>query len=125
MILSIARYESRDAAGPMHSASSAKRTCRASRSASEYTATVAIPIARAVRMMRQAISPRLAIRIFLNIGAFDRLERDVAVLAPGIFEMLVAQHGQAAANALARFVRHDDIVDEAALARDERIRKLF
>jgi hypothetical protein len=39
-------------------------TWRASRSASEYTATVAMPIFLAVLMTRQAISPRLAIRIF-------------------------------------------------------------
>src|SRR5260221_13608856 len=76
-------------------------------------------------MMRQALSPRLATRIFLNIGAFDRLEGDVAVLAPRVFEMLVAQHGQAAADPPARFVRHDDVVDEAALPRDERIGKFF
>src|SRR5690242_19410482 len=42
------------------------RTCSAPSSASEYTATVESPMRRAVRMMRQAISPRLAIRIFLN-----------------------------------------------------------
>ena len=34
----------------------------------EYTATVAIPISRHVRMTRSAISPRLATRIFLNSG---------------------------------------------------------
>jgi hypothetical protein len=39
----------------------------ASRSASEYTATVAMPIFLAVRMTRQAISPRFAIRIFVNM----------------------------------------------------------
>src|SRR5919106_340518 len=44
------------------------RTCSASASASEWTATVPIPSRRQVRMIRQAISPRLAIRIFLNIG---------------------------------------------------------
>src|SRR3546814_13721983 len=40
-------------------------TCGARASASEYTATVAIPIFRAVRITRQAIYPRLAIRIFV------------------------------------------------------------
>src|SRR5262249_30684021 len=39
------------------------RTCIASRSASEQTATVLMPMARAVRMTRQAISPLLAMRI--------------------------------------------------------------
>src|SRR5688572_9280494 len=53
----------------MRTASSAMRTCSASASASEWTATVAIPILRAVLMTRQAISPRFAIRIFPNISA--------------------------------------------------------
>src|SRR5262245_51043864 len=51
----------------MGTASSAISTWRASRSASEKTATVAIPKRRAVLMTRQAISPRLAIRIRLNM----------------------------------------------------------
>ncbi|CKZ86521.1 Uncharacterised protein [Mycobacterium tuberculosis] len=54
----------------MKTASSAISTWSASRSASEYTATVLMPIRRAVLMTRQAISPRLAISIFLNMG-FD------------------------------------------------------
>ncbi len=52
----------------MWTASSARRTCRALRSASEYTATVAMPRVRQVAITRQAISPRLAIRI-LSKGA--------------------------------------------------------
>src|SRR5690606_537578 len=40
---------------------SAKRTCIASASAVEWTATVSIPISCAARWMRRAISPRLAI----------------------------------------------------------------
>src|SRR4051794_2906957 len=51
----------------MWTASSAISTCKVSRSASEKTATVLIPMRRAVLMMRQAISPRLAIRIFWNM----------------------------------------------------------
>ena len=46
----------------------------ASLSASEYTATVWMPILRAVAMTRQAISPRLAISIFLNICILHRGE---------------------------------------------------
>src|SRR5690606_32038977 len=42
-------------------------TWRASRSASDQTATVRTPRLRAVSMTRQAISPRLAIRILWNI----------------------------------------------------------
>src|ERR1051326_3582536 len=48
-------------------ASSAMRACREPKSASEYTATVLIPISRHARMTRTAISPRLAMRIFSNI----------------------------------------------------------
>ena len=51
----------------MQTASSAIETCNASRSASEYTATVAIPIRRAVLITLQAISPRFAMRIFWNM----------------------------------------------------------
>src|SRR5512143_1822254 len=50
----------------MHTSSSAKRTCSDSRSASLYTATVSMPSSRQARMTRRAISPRLAIRTFLN-----------------------------------------------------------
>jgi hypothetical protein len=52
----------------MQIASSAMRTCIASLSAVECTATVAMPISRAARTTRSAISPRLAIRILSNIA---------------------------------------------------------
>src|SRR5512133_2213687 len=52
----------------MQTAVSAMRTCSAPRSASEYTATVRRPSRRAVRMTRQAISPRLAIRMLSSMG---------------------------------------------------------
>jgi hypothetical protein len=48
----------------MHTASSAYLTNGMFLSASEKTATVFIPISRAVRITRIAISPRLAINIF-------------------------------------------------------------
>src|SRR5262245_53245143 len=51
----------------MHTAWSAKRTWRLFRSASEYTATVLRPSSLHAHMTRRAISPRLAIRTFLNI----------------------------------------------------------
>src|SRR5205085_1718536 len=47
----------------MHADSSAKRTCSESRSTSLCTATVRMPISLHVQIIRQAISPRLAIRI--------------------------------------------------------------
>src|SRR3569623_1894499 len=45
----------------MQIAWSARRTCIASVSAVEWTATGSMPISRAARWMRSAISPRLAI----------------------------------------------------------------
>src|SRR5215831_10680197 len=50
----------------MHTDSSARRTCRLSRSASLNTATVAMSSSRQARITRSAISPRLAISTFLN-----------------------------------------------------------
>ena len=52
----------------MQTVSSARRTCMASESAVECTATVAMPISRQARWMRSAISPRFAIRILSNIS---------------------------------------------------------
>src|SRR3954449_7536862 len=48
----------------MHTVSSARRTCIASESAVECTATVLMPISWQARWMRSAISPRLAISSF-------------------------------------------------------------
>ena len=52
----------------MQQLSSARATWRASASAWEYTATVAMPISLQARMIRTAISPRLAIRILENMA---------------------------------------------------------
>ena len=49
--------------GPMHTVRSARRAGNASRSASDAASTVSMPRLRQVRMMRTAISPRLAIRM--------------------------------------------------------------
>jgi len=57
------RYDSFDGGGPMQSDWSAKRTCSDIASAVEWTATVSIPNSRAARMIRSAISPRLAMRM--------------------------------------------------------------
>src|SRR5580700_4545450 len=51
----------------MQTLSSARRTCMASSSAVEWTATVGMPSSLQARSTRSAISPRLAIRIFSNI----------------------------------------------------------
>ena len=52
----------------MQTASSAKRTCSESRSASEKTATASTPSSWHARMMRSAISPRFAISTLENTG---------------------------------------------------------
>src|SRR5712692_6607510 len=65
----------------MHTASSAKRTWSPLESAVEWTATVATSSSRQARMIRSAISPRFAIRIFLNteiptwLGRLDSEQR--------------------------------------------------
>src|SRR5215510_3898744 len=59
----------------MHTLSSARRTCMASASAVECTATVAMPSSLHARSTRSAISPRLAIRIFSNMASFDDHQR--------------------------------------------------
>src|ERR1700675_54903 len=51
----------------MCSASAAMRTCSAVRSTSEKTATLRIFISRSARVMRTAISPRLAMRTLRNM----------------------------------------------------------
>ncbi len=52
------RYDSRAGAGPIGTATSARRTWSAARSASEKTTTASIPRSRHARTMRTAISPR-------------------------------------------------------------------
>src|SRR5215471_3922460 len=52
----------------MHTVSSESRTCLSVVSAVEWTATVLIPSSRHARKMRNAISPRLAIRTLSSMG---------------------------------------------------------
>src|SRR5512139_1505229 len=58
----------------MHTDSSASFTYLASRSASEWTATVWMPISRQARWIRSAISPRLAIRTLSTMGLVEHDE---------------------------------------------------
>src|SRR5690606_24051600 len=51
----------------MQTLSLARRTCIASASAVECTATVLMPISRQARWTRSAISPRFAMRTFSNM----------------------------------------------------------
>src|SRR5580658_5649444 len=55
----------------MQTLSSASRTCMASASAVECTATVGMPSSLHARRTRSAISPRLAIRILSNISTLE------------------------------------------------------
>src|SRR3569623_2253428 len=87
----------------MQIASSARRTCIASVSAVEWTATVRMPMSWQARWMRSAISPRLAMRIFWNKvirGLFDVHER-LAVLDRLTVRYQNLRHG----SALRRFDR--------------------
>src|SRR5689334_2036340 len=61
----------------MQTLSSARRTCMASASAVEWTATVAMPSSLQARRTRRAISPRLAMRILeiMGSGLFDDDQR--------------------------------------------------
>src|SRR5882672_8992142 len=52
----------------MHTDSSAIFTCMLVLSGSEWTATVLMPISLHARITRTAISPRFAMRIFLNMA---------------------------------------------------------
>src|SRR5690606_14208822 len=97
--------------------SSAMRTWRASRSASEYTATVAMPIRLAVLMTRQAISPRLAMRSLVNIRCSS--QRNVVVFLLGAARLLVLQRREGPDHPPSCAVGHDDVVDEAAFGGDE------
>src|SRR5215831_18201085 len=98
-------------------------------------------------MMRQAISPRLAIRIFLNtrphppakrvppsprtrgegrgeglqLGNAPCSQRDVVVLFPWVGELLVAQHGERAAEPPPGVAGQYHVVDKAAARRNKRI----
>src|ERR1700744_4867611 len=64
--------------GPRQTLSAASRTCIASASAVECTATEGMPSSRQARWMRSAISPRLAMRIFWNKRSFQN-HQDFAV----------------------------------------------
>src|SRR5205814_6677121 len=68
----------------MHTAWSARRTCIASLSAVEYTATASTPSSCSARITRTAISPRFATRTRLNMERTPvqrlELEQQLAVL---------------------------------------------
>ena len=92
---------------PSGTTSSASRTKGASRSGSEQTATVAMPISRQVRMIRRAISPRFAIRILLIESGGHRADRESLVLTCGRRRTSLRLHfgGHAAESAMPSTVR--------------------
>src|SRR5688500_6540631 len=96
----------------MCTAWSASRTWRASRSQSEYTATTGRPISRQARMIRTAISPLLATRIFI------RSERDISVLLRGVLVPLGLEGGEGGDQPGAGLARTDHFVHEPARGRD-------
>src|SRR5690349_19187881 len=72
----------------MSTASPARATCMEFRSASEYTATDFTPILSRVRMIRQAMAPRLAIRTFEYTSVPDQnLNRSGIVGVAGIIQL--------------------------------------
>ena len=81
-----------------------------------------MPISRAVRITRQAISPRLAMSIFLNM---QRTYSGILSCFSGIFELLAAQQGQRAGNPSACIMRLNNLVNVTALGGDKRIEELF
>src|SRR4029453_9129733 len=96
----------------MQTVSSASRTCMASASAVECTATVRMPISRQARWMRNAISPRLAIRTFSNIPAARSAPRDL-----GDDHQDFAVFDRAT-------VGEEDFLDRAAMGRRDRVHHL-
>ena len=94
------------AGGPMHTLSSASRTCIASASAVEWTATVAMPSSLQARSMRSAISPRFAIKMLSNMKRrlFDNHQRLAVLDRLTIF--------------------HDDLLDRASARRGNLVHRL-
>src|SRR3954466_8394513 len=92
----------------MHTVSSARRTCIASESAVECTATVLMPISWHARWMRSAISPRLAISSFWIFTGSAALADD--------HERLIELDRLA--------VRNEDLLDHSAGGRGDRVHHL-
>src|SRR5271170_985000 len=92
----------------MQTLSSASRTCMASSSAVECTATVGMPSSLHARRMRSAISPRLAIRILSNISLDDHQRFAVLHRLAILDQNLDDRAGTWRGNLIHRFHRFDD-----------------
>src|SRR5258706_13670596 len=101
----------------MQTLSSASRTCMASASAVEWTATVRMPISRQARWILRAISPRLAMRTFSNM----RLPGDVRPSGGG--RRSTHDHQDFAELDRAAVADHD-VADRAALRCQDRVHHL-
>src|SRR5512143_2942567 len=99
------RYVSAGAFPGSGQAMSASRTYGACVSASEYTAIVPTPNRRQVRMMRLAISPRLATSTRLITASHP-----IHAVAACALDRLVVDHAQADGQHRARVARVDDAV---------------
>jgi hypothetical protein len=74
-------------------------------------------------MTRQAISPRLAIRIFCEHAGRAYQSGMLPCLRHG-FSSFLSRSMRERGRCAARLVRHDHVVDEAAAAGDERVGEL-
>src|SRR5512146_742276 len=107
----------------MCTASSASRTCGARASASLYTATDDTPSSRQARMIRSAISPRLAMSTFVNISA-PTSEWDVPVLFRWVAVPFRSQRLERVDQSRSRIARVDDVVDVSATGSNVRVCEL-
>src|ERR1700734_356814 len=107
------RYDRADGPGPTQNASSARRTCSAARSASLKIATVATPSSRHARIMRSAISPRLATSTFLNTRTVYCKQRRAVVHSLAFFDV---DHGNTSGPARANRIPYAKRLDECKLA---------
>lgn len=57
----------------------------------------------------------------VTVRRMARSQRNIAVLLPRVIELFAAQHTQALGNPHPGVVRHDDVVDIAAVAGDKRV----
>src|SRR5262245_63018532 len=112
----------------MHTLSSASRTCMASPSAVECTATVWMPSSWQARSTRSAISPRLAIRILSNIGLTGRPHAEErtqcasrSMWPPPSFETGASRPLQDEGGTTMRVVRAPSLDDQQRLAEFDRL----
>src|SRR5579859_5421888 len=96
----------------MHTVSSASRTGKLSRSASEYTRTNEMSKSRHARMMRSAISPRFAMRSFFTMSKHDHSTVDFDSLPGHIRGIFAHEEGDCSGDILDRTgASHGDLIE--------------